>query len=89
MNDIDIYGGGPGVVKPEGQLATAWDVETASGFSWSLTAPCTFDLLVMQHGWSTQSWADSTFRLLRDVVNLDVRRDPPHAATTPIDRTSR
>ena len=65
-------------IESEGQLATGWDVETATGFLWSLTAPSTFDLLVRQHGWSPRQWADSTFQLLHDafVVPPPGPRDP-------------
>jgi hypothetical protein len=65
-------------IESEGQLATGWDVETATGFLWSLTAPSTFDLLVSQRGWSPRRWADSTFQLLHDafVVPPPGPRDP-------------
>ena len=53
-------------IDSEGRLATGWDVETATGFLWSMTAPSSFDLLVAQHGWTPTKWADSTFQLLRD-----------------------
>jgi hypothetical protein len=34
-------------IEADGQLSTAWDVETATAFLWSLTALSTFDLLVI------------------------------------------
>jgi len=76
-------------IESEGQLATGWDVETAAGFVWSLTAPSTFDLLVVQHGWSPQKWADSTFQLLRDafVTPLPGRETHPERPTPSVDNT--
>ena len=53
-------------IEAKGRLSTGWDVETATAFLWSLTAPSTFDLLVVQHGWSPRKWAESTFQLLSD-----------------------
>lgn len=53
-------------IESEGRLSAGWDVDTATGFLWSLTAPSTFDLLVVQRGWSPQHWAEATFQLLSD-----------------------
>lgn len=53
-------------IAAEGRLSAGWDVETATGLLWSLTAPSAFDLLVVQHGWSPEHWAKATFQLLSD-----------------------
>lgn len=66
-------------IESEGQLATDWDVGTATGFVWSLTAPSTFDLLVVQHGWSARKWAESTFQLLSDAFIVPTPVDRPTA----------
>jgi hypothetical protein len=52
-------------IADEGRLADGWDIDTATGFVWALTAPPTFHLLVHERGWTPQEWADRTFRLLR------------------------
>ncbi len=59
-------------IEAEGRLAPGWDVDTATGFVWALVAPTTFELLVMDRGWTPQQWAESTLRLIRDAV---IRRD--------------
>ena len=69
-------------IESEGQLSTGWDVETATGFLWSLTAPSTFDLLVVQHGWSPRKWAESTFQLLSDAFVMPM---PPRQQLDRID----
>ena len=61
-------------IEAEGQLSISWDVETATAFLWSLTAPSTFDLLVVQHGWSPRKWAESTFQLLSDAFVMPTPR---------------
>jgi len=64
-------------IESEGRLAASWDVDTAAGFLWSLTASSAFDLLVVQHGWTPQRWADSTFALLRDAFVTATPDEPP------------
>jgi AcrR family transcriptional regulator len=73
-------------IEAEGQLATGWDVETATAFLWSLTASSTFDMLVVQHGWAPRKWAESTFRLLTDAF---VTPPPPASVGQGSTRTSR
>lgn len=55
-------------IHNEGRLAPDWDIDTAAGFVWALTAPPTFDMLVAQHGWSADHWAASTKLLLRNAL---------------------
>jgi AcrR family transcriptional regulator len=70
-------------IESDGRLAPGWDVDTATAFVWTLTAPSSFDLLVHGHGWSPPQWADSTYRLLCDAF-VQAAPDPQpsdHSAT--------
>jgi AcrR family transcriptional regulator len=61
-------------IHDEGRLAPGWDINTATAFVWALTAPSTFHLLVVEHGWTPDQWARHTHHLLHDAL---IRPDTP------------
>ncbi len=65
-------------IESDGRLVPGWDVDTATAFVWTLTAPSSFDLLVHEHGWSPRQWADSTYRLLCDAFVQPAPDPHPH-----------
>ncbi len=72
-------------IAAEDRLADGWDIDTATAFVWALTAPPTFHLLVVEHGWTPRHWADHTYRLLRDAL---IRPDaPPRTSNAPASTT--
>ncbi len=53
-------------IHAEGRLRPGWDVETAAAFVWLATAPTSYHAMVVDLGWTAQTWAEATFRLLHD-----------------------
>ena len=53
-------------IHAEGRLRPGWDVDTAAAFVWLTTAPASYHAMVIDLGWTAQTWADRTFRLLHD-----------------------
>ena len=53
-------------IEAEGRLKPGWDVDTASAFVWMTTSPPSYYAMVVELGWTSEEWAEATFRLLRD-----------------------
>ena len=65
-------------IHAEDRLAPGWDIDTATAFVWALTAPSTYQLLVVEHGWTPEQWARHTHQLLHDAL---IRPGGDHPAT--------
>ena len=55
-------------IEAEGRLRPGWDVDRAAAFVWSSTAPPTYHLMVVELGWTPETWAEETYRLLHDAL---------------------
>lgn len=55
-------------IQSDRMLAPGWNVGAAADLMWAVTAPSTYDDLVIDHGWSPRRWAQHTKRLLIDAL---------------------